>query len=428
MRNNRLLMCMPYRQLAQKAAAAGFRVFSIWDPSLESAEYLADVAEFSEELVLTDFGDQAGLRRLIAELATRHDPAHVLHLGSEATQLAVCEQAEAMGLALNSSRSLAQINDKAAMRALLSGRGLSPMISIKAGSPAEAEQILRERAELPMVVKPTRLDGSRAVHLIERPGDIDGWRQELACLGYPGPVLIEEYLRGPEFSVESLTVHGTHHVIGITAKRLGRRPHFVETGHVHPAPLPGKARTAITELVVAFLDATGYRFGPTHTEVILTAAGPRIVESQARLGGDRIPLLVELASGFDMEAAIFSALAGGQVEPPPAARFGAISFFDFGAGYVRAIEGAHDVDRQPYVHALKLKVAPGDVLKPVTSSSTRHGYVVVAAETVQQADGRLADARARLNVVTGLDTEQPALAGRHCRHSFDDRKDGALTP
>lgn len=401
MKNNRLLMCMPYRQLAQKAVAAGFRVFSIWDPALESAEYLSDVAEYCEELVLTDFGDEAGLRRLVAQLATRHDPAHVLHLGSETTQLAVCAQAEAMGLALNSSRSLTRINDKAAMRALLSERGLSPMISIEARSPAEAEQILRQRTGLRMVVKPTLLDGSRAVHLIERLSDVGGWRQELACLGYRGPVLIEEYLRGPEFSVETITVHGVHHVIGVTAKRLGRRPHFVEMGHVHCAPLPGEAHATITELVVAFLDATGYRFGPAHTEVILTAAGPRIVESQARLGGDRIPLLVQLASGFDMEAAVFAALAGDPVEPAPATRFAAISFFDFGTGYVRSIDGEHEVDRQPHVHALKLKIAPGDALTPVTSSSTRHGYVVVTAATVRQADERLADVRARLNVVTG---------------------------
>ena len=72
-------------------------------------------------MVLTDFGDQEELRRLVAELAARHDVAHALHLGSEATQLAVCEQADAMGLALNSPRSLSQINDKAAMRALLRG-------------------------------------------------------------------------------------------------------------------------------------------------------------------------------------------------------------------------------------------------------------------------------------------------------------------
>lgn len=403
MSGTRLLMCMPYRQLVEKAVAAGFRVYSIWDPALESSEYLADVAEHSEEMVLTDFADRARLKRLVAEMALRHDVAHVLHLGREDTQLAVCEQAEAMGLALNSPASLIRINDKAAMRELLRAYGLSPLMSVAARSPREAARLVCEGMALPVVVKPTRLDGSRAVRLIRHRADLTGWLSELAALGYGGPVLIEEYLRGPEFSVETITANGTHHVLGITAKRLGPPPHFVEMGHLHPAPLAHEAKAEIAKLVVTFLEAAGYRFGPAHTEVIVTEAGPRIVESQARLGGDRIPLLVELAGGFDMEAAVFAALAGRSIEAPQAMRYAAISFFDFGTGHVRAIDGAEEVGALPYVHALKLKTGPGTTLAPVTSSATRHGYVVVAGATEHEADERLADARARLRVHTRRD-------------------------
>ena len=84
--NDRLLMCMPYRQFVRKAAAEGFRIYSIWDPCLESEAYLEEVAELSEELRLADFRDEAGLRRAVAETAARHDVAHVLHFGREQTQ------------------------------------------------------------------------------------------------------------------------------------------------------------------------------------------------------------------------------------------------------------------------------------------------------------------------------------------------------
>jgi biotin carboxylase len=414
MTNNRLLMCMPYRQLVQKAVDAGFRVFSIWDPALETPEYLADVAEHSEELVLCDFRDRAGLQRLVAEMAARHDVAHVLHVGREDTQETVAEQAEALGLAPNPAASLTRINDKAAMRGLLRERGLSPMATVEARSPRAAAAVLVEGFALPAVAKPTQLAGSRGVRLIRRPSDVTGWLDELAALDYDGPVLIEEYLRGPEYSVETLTAHGTHHVIGITAKRLGRPPHFVEMGHLHPAPLASGAAAAIAELVVSFLNAAGYRFGPAHTEVILTAAGPRIVESQARLGGDRIPLLVELASGFDIEAAIFHALAGRPIAPPPALRRAAIAYFDFGVGRVQSIEGARDLCAQTYVHALKVNARPGQALAPVTSSASRHGYVVVAATGERTADECLADARARLRVRTCSPAgAAPARARQH---------------
>lgn len=408
MRPERLLMCMPYRQLIAKATAAGFRVYSIWDPALESADYLQEVADLSGELALVSFQDEPALRRTVTRMATRHDVARILHLGSEAAQLAVAQEATRLGLAVNPPASIRRLNDKAVMRALLRARGLSPVWSLQAASPADARRIVRDRDELPVVVKPARLDGSRAVRLIEQAGDVDTWARELAALGYRGPVLVEEYLRGPEFSVETLTVAGRHHVLGITAKRLGPAPHFVEMGHVHPAPLPGAARAAIVALVQGFLCASGYRFGPAHTEVILTPDGPRIVESQARLGGDRIPLLMEIATGVDVEAAVFTALAGRPVPRPAPVRVGCISFFDFGTGRVRAIDGVDAVAALPFVHSLTLKVAPGDRLSEVRSSRTRHGYVVVDAASAPQAAQRVAAVRALLTVRT--DTRRASAA------------------
>jgi biotin carboxylase len=277
--------------------------------------------------------------------------------------------------------------------------------AVEAACPQEAQRLLEAGLELPVVVKPTGLDGSRGVRLIEHASDVRAWAGELGAYGYRGPVLVEEYLRGPEFSVETVTTESRHHVVGITAKRLGPPPGFVEMGHVYPAPLPEADRAAIAELVVAFLDAAGYRFGPTHTEVILTAQGPRIVESQARLGGDRIPQLIEVASGFDIEAALFRALAGGPVDPGRAQRLGCISFFDLGTGRLRSVGGVDAIERLPFVHALKLKVRPGDVLRPVTDSQSRHGYVVIDAAAEEQAGERFGVVRALLQVVTHPEAE-----------------------
>jgi biotin carboxylase len=269
---------------------------------------------------------------------------------------------------------------------------------IESSSPAQAQRLLDAGLELPVVFKPTGLDGSRAVRLVERAADLEGWEAELDRHGYRGSVLIEEYLRGPEFSVEALTAAGRHHIVGITAKRLGPPPRFVEMGHVFPAPLPDAHRAAIVALVRAFLDAAGYRFGPTHTEVILTARGPRIVESQARLGGDRIPQLIEVATGFDIEAALFRALAGDPVEPATAERLGCIAFLHLGSGRLRSVRGLDEIRRLPFVHALKLKVAPGDVLRPVTDSASRHGWVVIDAASEAQAGERFAVVRSLLQI------------------------------
>ena len=89
-----------------------------------------------------------------------------------------------------------------------------------------------------MVVKPADGTGSRGVRLCPRHAEV---RRHTAGLlaqgrderGQPTlpAVLVEEYVAGPELSVETF---GTG-VVGVTAKYLGAAPWFVESGHDYPA-------------------------------------------------------------------------------------------------------------------------------------------------------------------------------------------------
>jgi biotin carboxylase len=395
---SRILMVMPYGPLVRKAVEAGFDVYSIWDPNLVR-DNRVEVEELSEEVVWTSFADEAALRRCVMQTAIRYGVEHVLHLGWEDTQLVVAEAAEELGLALNPPASLRAVNDKAEMRRLLARHGLSTVRAVELDSPAWVAESLAE-FELPVVVKPTRLAGSRGVRLIRDAAELAQWRELLAADGYSGPVLVEEFLRGKEFSVETLSAGGEHHVVGITAKQVTPLPLFVETGHLHPAPLAGSDRLAITELVTAFLDVAGYRFGPTHTEVILTGAGPKIVESQARLGGDRIPLLVEVATGFDIEAAVFRALAGKPIEPAIASQVGCVAFFQFAPGQLESVAGLDEIRGLRDVYELRFPFSPGDLVPETISSGTRHGHVVFEAASPSEALERADQLRAQLRVVT----------------------------
>ncbi|MFE2341152.1 ATP-grasp domain-containing protein [Streptomyces sp. NPDC059431] len=406
---DRLLMVMPYSQFVRKAVEAGFTVWSIWDPSLREPAYLDEVALHSEELLLTDFSDTRGLRELITATARANGIGRILHLGSEDTMGVAVEAAEELGLSPNSAAAVHRLNDKAAMRRLLDAAGLSVVRAEAAGSVddvAAAVASVGGGFAAPVIVKPSGASGSRGVALVREAADLDEWAERVTAAGLVGPFLVEEYLEGPEFSVETLTVDGVHHVVGVTAKQTDGPPGFVETGHVHPAPLSSPDESAIRTVVTGLLELAGHRFGPAHTEVILTAAGPRIVESQARLGGDRIPLLVEVATGFDIEAAVFRALAGEPVLVPDPVRTASIGFFRFPAGPLESVAGLEEVRALSYVHALHFPFTPGDELPRTTDSFTRHGYVVVDGASPREAAGRIASVRERLRVVV----REPVLA------------------
>ena len=125
--------------------------------------------------------------------------------------------------------------------------------------------------------------------------------------------LMEEFLDGPEISVETLTFDGRHVVVAVTDKEIGG-PGFVEIGHSQPSGCSAETLREVTRLVTDFLDAVGLRNGPGHTEVKLTSRGPRIVESHNRVGGGRINELAEIAYGVDMERYALGA-GFGLVEP-----------------------------------------------------------------------------------------------------------------
>ncbi|MFH8385266.1 ATP-grasp domain-containing protein [Kitasatospora sp. NPDC018058] len=396
----RLLMVMPYSRFVRKAAEAGFDVWAIWDPSLREQAYLDEVAEHARELLPADFSDEPGLRALIARTARDHAIDVVLHLGAEESTGPAVAEAEALGLSPNPATAVQLLNDKAAMRSLLAEHGLSPVRAEPAPT-AEAVAAAVARLPLPVIVKPARASGSRGIALIRDADDLAEWTRRVERAGLAGPYLVEEYLQGPEFSVETLSADGVHHIIGITAKHTTGAPLFVETSHIHPAPLDPTEETMIRSVVTGLLDLAGYRFGPAHTEVVLTADGPRIVGSRARLGGDRIPQLIETASDYDIEAEIFRTLAGAPVRPPRAKHTASVGYFLLPPGRLESVVGPDAIRALPYVHVLHFPFAVGDELPRTADSFTRHGYVVVDADSAPMAAARIARVRDLLRVEVG---------------------------
>ncbi|MEV7092664.1 ATP-grasp domain-containing protein [Amycolatopsis sp. NPDC051045] len=388
-----LVMVMPYQAYLRKAQAEGFRITALWDPAearrlfgAQAPEYLRQVAELADGFRLVDFTDRSAYAGAIREAVRETGADHVWHVGSEESMMLAHEVADELGKAVNSPRSVALLNDKLAMRTLLRDKGISSVRFATADHWTAVEPLLRDFT-LPVVVKPAALSASRGVFLLTDPAELPAWHRELA--GYTGPLLVEEYLRGPEFSVETMTVRGEHHVVGVTRKLLGPLPHFVERGHLFGEPETPRTRQ-VAAIAVELLDAAGYQCGPAHTEVILTADGPRIVESQARLGGDKIPDLIAIARGFDVKRAMFAALAGRASVPEPGGSVAHIAYFSFPPGTLHRVSGLAAVRALDFVHTLHFPFAPGDVLPETVSSKTRHGYVILTGS----ADAAQAHARA----------------------------------
>ncbi|MFI8881852.1 ATP-grasp domain-containing protein [Streptomyces sp. NPDC053813] len=99
-------------------------------------------------------------------------------------------------------------------------------------------------------------------------------------------VLAQEYLVGSEYIVNTVSLHGRHHVTDIW------KMHHLSANGVRDLPagaelMPrhGTDQEALVEHTLLVLDALGIRNGPAHTELKLTPKGPRLVETGARVCG-----------------------------------------------------------------------------------------------------------------------------------------------
>ncbi len=239
----------------------------------------------------------------------------------------------------------------------------------------------------PLVVKPVDLCAGMHVRKVANEGELR--EAFLALDGFPvnarqqsriPVVLLEELLTGPEVSVETVTFDSVTHVVGITDKSVVGQPWFVESGHMFPADLPADLAAAATDTAVAAIKELGLDHTVAHTEIKITADGPRLVEVNPRPAGNQITELVRRVTGIDLPMA-YAQLAVGQrprLEPSDTgASSAAISFLlPPEAGVIAEVPGVDEVGFAPDVVDYAFKPAGYRVGDP-TSNNAYLGHVMV---------------------------------------------------
>lgn len=155
----------------------------------------------------------------------------------------------------------------------------------------------------PAIIKPVDSSASRGVKRVNTPEDLLEQFEMSKQFSVSENVIVEEFISGKEYSVESISQGGNHHIVAITEKTLIGQDDglFVELAHQIPANLSEEETEQIHNETLAALNAIGLDNSASHTEIILSGRKAYIVEIGARLGGDFIGSdLVSLACGVDM--------------------------------------------------------------------------------------------------------------------------------
>ncbi len=251
----------------------------------------------------------------------------------------------------------------------------------------DGENIELEDITYPCITKPTDNSGSRGVMLVHNEKELKEALSYSSENGRSGSVIVEEYMQGPEVSVEIMVVDSVPHILQVTDKLTTGAPHFVEMGHSQPSRLPEKDVEAIKVLAGKAALAVGVENGPAHAEIILTENGPKMVEIGARMGGDCITThLVPLSTGIDMVKATINIACGIDADiERKIDKCSAIRYFRVPSGVIESIEGVEDAEKIEGVKEISFVKNVGDRTGEIGSSTDRAGFVIAQADTVEAA-------------------------------------------
>ena len=244
-----------------------------------------------------------------------------------------------------------------------------------------------DKIDYPLIIKPTDNSGSRGVVLVHNKEELYDAIAYSTEESREGNIILEEYMVGPEVSVEVIVLDGEPHILQITDKLTTGAPHFVEMGHSQPSRLSEEIQNKIRKLASEACKAVGILNGPAHAEIIVTSDGPKMVEIGARMGGDNITThLVPLSTGVDMTKATIEIACGEKPDiDKKINKASAIRFFNVPEGKITKISGVEGAKNIPGVKEIIFTKEVGDMVENITSSNDRVASVIAQADTPEEA-------------------------------------------
>jgi S-sulfo-L-cysteine synthase (3-phospho-L-serine-dependent) len=346
----------------------------------------------------TDLDDWEAVEAALRRQHDRRPVDAVLSVRDSYVPLAayLADRLEVRGLALQAALNC---HDKSRMRAALHGAGLPNPRYAVVSDPQETSGVAAA-VGFPAIAKLARGAGGAGVRLCRTEEELQAAVTELSELRPGVDLVVEEYLDGPEYAVQTVTVDGRTEVLSVLAEHVGPPPRFAETGYDFPAGLAAADESALLSLVVSALDVLGMDNGIAHVQARLTADGPRIVEVNPRPPGGMLSRVSEVVSGVSLlEAAVSAALGRPVPRRRPAAtqvRYRCVVFDQAGRlSYDPA--ALREDDGTGTAPVVSLDVEPGDLVLPVDHPDGGvYGRIVAWGDTAEDVESQLRTVRAEL--------------------------------
>ncbi len=233
----------------------------------------------------------------------------VYSIGSDLAMPTIGAVSASLGLPVLANYATASLlQNKVQLREFLTERNISPV----------KHRMIRGKSDLdgwsgfPAIAKPADNQGQRGVFLAKNVEELADGLEKALEQSRSGTVIVEEYLDGPEISVNAFVLEGDLPFCEVSDRLVVESyAGGIPESHVLPArSCTGNMLSQAKELVKSCVQALGIENGPVYFQMKLTAQGPKVIEITPRLDGCHIWRLIKTVGKVDLLDSSIKLLSG----------------------------------------------------------------------------------------------------------------------
>ena len=251
----------------------------------------------------------------------------------------------------------------------------------------------------PLVIKPVDNMGARGCSLVNSLVDLREAAETALHYSRSGRIIVEEYIKGKEFSIEGLVFGGKLFITALADRHIFFPPYFIEMGHTIPSDCSQEIADEVITVFEQGVQALGLTDGAVKGDILVREGKAFVGEIAARLsGGYMSGWTVPYSSGLDITAAALTLALGGsprltmcgkdeftaplkQCCPFVSAERAWISI----PGKIAAVSGLEAARAAPYIKAVFPRAEAGDTVVFPQNNVEKCGNVLSAAPDRREA-------------------------------------------
>ncbi|MDF2856773.1 MAG: biotin carboxylase [Neobacillus sp.] len=332
---------------------------------------------------LTDLSSTDDIFKAIAELISKdYEIGCFISFLDEYVHLAAMLTNELCNSSL-SFEPLIIMADKIATRNYLSQKDYTPFYRILLAKDSIDEAGKGLKDFFPLIIKSPQSNASKDVFLAESFREFKKSVKRIQSKNPNNPILVEEYLKGPQYLVEVVVYNGKVSLPAIVEQEVTKGERFIITGYSLCPEIPTALLQGLEETVKSIIADLHLENGTCHLELKLTDKGWRLIEINPRMAGGTMNRMIEEAYGFNLAEQTIRLFCGH--EPNFTRKHEKYVYTHYliieAIGRLLKVSGEELAKSESGVLEVFTKGKTGQIVTPPRSMGHRYGYVLAAADS-----------------------------------------------